>query len=157
MSEGSNPEDAMSITITDPAFLKRLVYMRGRVVLNGPTGTTIGRINTRWPEPVPPWGRFQFVDHLFDSDLLGEFTRVREPVELFDPRGNRFGRFEPACLAKSLPGLRCPYTDEDLEWRRNEAGRGKGHTLAEVWKIIYEKYVGDDVEPLIVQWREPGC
>lgn len=144
----------MSITITDPAFLKRLEYTRGRVVLKDPTGKTLGRLNTLWPEPVPPRGRFHFIDHLFDQDLLGSLARVSEHVELFDPRGNRVGRFEPDCLANYPPGSRCPFTVEELERRRNDARDGKGRTLTEVWKIIYEKYVGEDIEPLVVNGRE---
>jgi hypothetical protein len=152
----ATPEvEAMSITITDSEFLTRLAQMRGMVELKDPDRNTVGRIQTMWPEPVPPWGRFHFVDRVSDPQLLATFAHVTEPVEVFDPDGKLIGRFERTWEGKPPVGFKSPLTDEEFEKRRKEARSQKGYTLAEVWKIIYEKYVGDDVEPFIVDGREP--
>jgi hypothetical protein len=138
----------MPLTISDPALLVRLAGMRGMVELKDPDKNCVGRIQTMWPDPVPPRARYHFVDHVSDPDLLAEFARVGEPVEVFDPNGNRIGLFERTWYGKPPIGFKSPFTDDEIAERRKKYEGGL--TLAEVWKMIHEKYVGDDVEPIIV-------
>ena len=150
----------MSITISDPHLLARLVVRRGLVELKDANGETVGRVQTTWPAPRPvlPGPRdyyaeavADFVEPVTDPALLAAFERVRQPVLLFDPCGELVGRFERDWFGMPLTPARI----RAIEERRRAARREKGYTLAEVWKIIHEKYVGDDVEPFIVDRCEP--
>ncbi|VTU00666.1 unnamed protein product [Gemmataceae bacterium] len=140
----------MSITITDPALFARWAEMRGVIELKDPSGNVVGRIQTTWPAAFPKDAREYYLDHISDPDLLAKFEGVGEPVIVFDSQGYNIGRFERMWHGKSPTGLSTPLWDLDLERRSKAARNQKGYTLAEVWKIIYEKYVGDEVEPLIV-------
>ena len=87
------------------------------------------------------------MDRVSDPDLLADLARVKERVEVVDPQGKPIGRFERTWPGRLPPGVRSPFTDEEIEKARRQKG---GLPLAEVWKIIFEKYVGDEVEPIIV-------
>jgi hypothetical protein len=139
----------MSVTITDPDLLAKLATNRGLVELQDSNGETVGRVQTTWPAPLPnPLGsRDCFLERVTDSALLAAFARVGQPVLLFDPHGELVGRFERDWYGMPLT----PARSREMEERRREARKQKGYTLAEVRKIIHEKYVGADVEPIIVE------
>lgn len=136
----------MSITITDPNLLDKLIAKRGLVELQDADGELVGRVQTTWPTPLPRSHRDCFLEHVADLALLAAFARVKQPVLLFDPNGELLGLFERDWYGMPLSASRI----REIEERRRTARKEKGHTLAEVWQIIYEKYVGDDVEPFIV-------
>ena len=139
----------MSITISNSDLLVRLAVNRGLVELQNHEGETVGRVQTTWPDPLPaPLGsRDCFLERVADAALLAEFARVEEPALLFDPNGELVGRFERTWYGMPLTAA----SRRTIEERRQAARTSKGHTLAEVWQIIYEKYVGADVEPIIVE------
>jgi hypothetical protein len=142
----------MSITIADPDLLAKLAGRRGLIELQDPTGETVGRVQTTWPSPLPvlPGSQNCFVEHVSDPVLLAAFERVKQPVLLFDLCGELVGRFEREWFMMPLTPARLRAMEEE----RRAARTSKGYTLAEVWKIIHEKYVGDDVEPIILDARE---
>jgi hypothetical protein len=120
----------------------------------------VGRVQTTWPKPLPalPEPRdyyveraADFVDLVTEPALLAAFERVRQPVLLFDPCGELVGQFERDWFGMPLT----PKRIREIEERRKEARTQKGRTLTEFWKMMYEKYVGDDVEPIIVTRCEP--
>lgn len=145
----------MSITVSDSRLLAQLVVKRGLIELQDAAGETVGRVQTTWPAPLPapPGPRdyyapavADFVESVTDPALLAAFERVKRPILLFNPRGELLGRFERDWLGMPMTAARL----RDLEERRRVARAEKGYTLAEVWKIIHEKYDGADVEPIIV-------
>lgn len=151
----------MSITVSDPDLLAVLVARRGLVELKDSRGDTVGRVQTTWPRSLPalpePRDYYKerpadFVEVVTDALLLAAFERVQQPVLMFDPHGELVGQFERDWFGMPLTETRI----RDIEKRRREARTEKGHTIAEVWKIIYEKYQGDEIEPIIVEVPRAG-
>ncbi len=138
----------MSITITDRTLLSGLAANRGLVELLDSGGELVGRVLTTWPapRPGPPEMRALVSWAVTDPALLAAFTRVKREALLFDPHGELVGLFERDWYGMPLTPARL----REIEDRRRAARKGKGHTLAEVWKIIHEKYVGAEVEPIVV-------
>lgn len=134
----------MSITITDLDLLSKLAATRGLIELLDSAGEIVGRVQTTWPAPIESRGDFSAC--VTDPALRAAFARVRQPVLLFDPHGELVGRFERDWCMMPLTPARLRETDE----RRRTARAEKGYALDEVWKIIHEKYVGEEVEPIIV-------
>ncbi len=142
----------MSITIRDPELLGRITAKRGSVEIQDGAGETVGRFLTTWPTPLPvPLGSGdRFLERVTDLTLLAAFARVEQPVLVFDPDGELVGQFERTWYGMPEKALHLR-----LEECRRAARNQKGHTLAEVWKIIHEKYVGDEFEPIIVEALPP--
>jgi hypothetical protein len=83
-----------------------------------------------------------------DPNLLAQLAGVSGVVQVTDANGRHLGTFTTESRAEQLARLKCPFSEEELA-RRSQIRTGR--PLAEVWKTIYEKYVGDDVEPMFVE------
>ncbi|MDB5309619.1 MAG: hypothetical protein JWO38_3821 [Gemmataceae bacterium] len=82
-----------------------------------------------------------------DAEQARQLGAADGPVQVVDEKGTVIGVCTPITVPHS------PYSREEIERRREEMRKHpeKGKSLAEVWKTIYEKYVGDEVEPLVVK------
>jgi hypothetical protein len=69
---------------------------------------------------------------IVEESLRTKLSKLEEEVEFCDESGKLLGIFYPFGKGSfSLPpGMDCPFSDEELERRRQEPG---GHTLAEIW------------------------
>lgn len=70
-----------------------------------------------------------------DPNLLAQLT-AGELVELTDPSGRLLGYFTPEGLGKLPPGVKSPFTDEELaELRKQRSGR----PLADILRDLKER------------------
>jgi hypothetical protein len=59
-----------------------------------------------------------------DPVLLAELSRLRGIIELKDPQGNLIGELDLESNGKLPPGVKSPFTDEQLaELRKQRGGR----------------------------------
>ena len=70
---------------------------------------------------------------MIDNPLTRRLHDLVEPVELVDEGGRRVGHFVPAL---PVSADECPYSSEELEVLRGEAG---GRPLAEIWNSLGAK------------------
>ena len=71
-----------------------------------------------------------------DASLLAQLTGASDVVELKDPAGRVIGTFAAEGLGRLPPGVRSPFTDEQLaELRKQRTGR----PLADVLKDLRER------------------
>jgi hypothetical protein len=70
---------------------------------------------------------------VIDATLRARLNGLTEPTAFCDEGGRLLGHFVPAAAVPFVPPASdgCPYTPEDLERFRREAG---GMPLAEFWK-----------------------
>lgn len=85
---------------------------------------------------------------IHDPELLAKLAATEGQIIFQGPTGDPVKKVETAAAGKLPPGFKIPFTDEELARRSQDR---TGRPLAEVWRTIYEKYVGDDVEPFIVK------
>jgi hypothetical protein len=73
-----------------------------------------------------------------DPALLARLNGLAEQSEFRDESGQLLGHFVPARKGpvKLLSSDGCPYSPEELERMRNEAG---GRPLVEIWKSVGAK------------------
>lgn len=66
-----------------------------------------------------------------DSELLEQLTPADRVLEICDPKGHTVGYFHPANgrLVEEKPSVRSPFSDEELQRRRQQRG---GRPLAEI-------------------------
>jgi hypothetical protein len=69
-----------------------------------------------------------------DPALLAQLTQAGGVVEVKDPTGRVIGTFILDGYGKLPPGVKSPYTDEEIEEARKEPDSGV--TLAEFWKRV---------------------
>jgi hypothetical protein len=123
----------MPLTIADPAFLSRLIQIRGVVELKDPDGNNVGRIQTTWPASFPSEVRFFFIEQVTEPTLLAAFSEVGDPVEVTDPQGNQIGRFERTWFGCPPPGYKIPLSDEEMDRRQqHRSGRSLAEILADL-------------------------
>ena len=67
---------------------------------------------------------------MIDNPLTRRLHGLVEPVELIDERGRRVGHFVPVV---PVDADECPYSSEELEALRAEAG---GRPLTEIWNSL---------------------
>lgn len=60
-----------------------------------------------------------------DPGLLAQLRQTNEVVELCDPDGNILGTFAVEKLGKLPPGVKSPFTPEEMETRRQEHRSGR--------------------------------
>jgi hypothetical protein len=53
-----------------------------------------------------------------DPALLAQLAAATGPVEVRDPAGNLIGRFETTWDGKLPPGVKSPFTEEEMKERR---------------------------------------
>jgi hypothetical protein len=70
-----------------------------------------------------------------DKALLQQFSQASDPVEIQDANGNYLGKFEPP-YGKLPPGVRSPFTDEEIERRRNQPD---GRPLADILRDLEKR------------------
>jgi hypothetical protein len=68
-----------------------------------------------------------------DPALLSRLAAGDE-VEFKDSTGRRLGIFIPDGLGKLPPGVKSPFSDEEMEWRRKEPKTGR--PLAELMRDL---------------------
>jgi hypothetical protein len=68
-----------------------------------------------------------------DPVLLAELSRLRGIVELKDPQGNLIGELELESDGKLPPGVKSPFTDEQLAELRKQRG---GRPLADILRDL---------------------
>lgn len=67
-----------------------------------------------------------------DQKLQSKLGNLTEPLKFYDEKGLLLGRFLPAYDPALYEGLESPISKEELERRRQEKGKGKTYTTAEV-------------------------
>ena len=69
-----------------------------------------------------------------DSDLLARAKQAGDVVESKDPDGKVLGRFSVEGLGKLPPGVKSPFTREEMEKRRREQRSGRpSRTFFATW------------------------
>ena len=71
-----------------------------------------------------------------DPSLLSQFATGNE-VELKDPSGNRLGIFVPDGLGKLPPGVKSPFTEEEMAERRK--GPKTGRPLSDILRDLQDR------------------
>ena len=72
-----------------------------------------------------------------DSNLLAEFERCEDVVEIKAPDGRVLGTFAIVGLGRLPPGVKSPFSDEEVaELRKQRTGR----PLKDILKDLEEKY-----------------
>jgi len=59
-----------------------------------------------------------------DPALLAQLT-TSDPIEVKDPAGNLLGVFVPEVLGKLPPGVKSPFSDEEMARRRKQPQTGR--------------------------------
>jgi hypothetical protein len=70
-----------------------------------------------------------------DGPVVQQLGQAVEPVEIFDARGRLLGNFTPHIPKALRPEDRCPYTEEELNLRRQGLGKG-GKKAAQILKDL---------------------
>jgi len=71
-----------------------------------------------------------------DPTLLAQFKATTGVVEIRDPAGNVIGQFETTGDGKLPPGVKSPFSDEELaQFRKERTGR----PLAEILRDLRER------------------
>ncbi len=75
---------------------------------------------------------------IIDAETWSKLSDAHELLELCDASGQTLGYYQPAFRIGVVDGrkVRSPYTDEEIEERRRQAG---GETLAEFWKALAQQ------------------
>lgn len=71
-----------------------------------------------------------------DPNLLAQLAAVKGLVELRDPAGNVIGRVETTWDGKLPPGVKSPFTEEEMKERRKQR---TGRPLADILKDLRER------------------
>ena len=72
-----------------------------------------------------------------DPELLAQLTATSDIVEVCGPDGRVIGTFAAENLGKLPPGVKSPFTDEQVaEFRKQKTGR----PVADILKDLEERY-----------------